>query len=375
VRVQLDPVAMGLWARVLSAIYVEAFVSDVPEPDLERYGLAQPEAKLTLTDAAGGRQELWFTNQEGGGWAATLVGSPYVYALPSAIAQQLTDAWTDLRDGHLLRSLRDDLGQIELQVGDEVVRLSQGAAHDADWTVARRRSGSLEFDAEWPADKARVGEFLGDWEQAEIVSWLPPAADPIAQCVPAGAPTLRVSFHFRNALLGEVASALVGPVTYSDAGTPLRTFLRDGDGVVALIAAPLGSWLEGGIEASRSPLVWDLKESRLKSLRLTQGTQTRTFLRKLQGTWRYVDADVTPTELLPLLDHLVYLKAERYLAQDSVEELLDPVRVEFETVDGTWMVAEIGPDSAGQVRLAMSGFQAIARNQDLYAGLSKLLGG
>ncbi|MEZ5976051.1 MAG: hypothetical protein R3E96_14785 [Planctomycetota bacterium] len=102
--------------------------------------------------------------------------------------------------------------------------------------------------------------------------------------------------------------------------------------------AELATWWQGGAEAWRDSLVWNLPETRVKSLRLIHPDGTaRTFLRKIQGTWRYSDTDQEPKDLLPWLDHLIFLRVASHRAMEANTPLHDVLRIEFERLEGSIM--------------------------------------
>lgn len=373
VAVQLDPAVMSVWSRQLCSVYAGGFVSDVEDPDLAEHGLHMPNANLKLTDAAGNTQELLFAETAEGGWVAKFTDQRFIYGLaPEQVALILED-WSMLRDTHLLRAHRQDLDQIELSNSAGIIRLTQGPALDDDWTVARKATGQTDFGMEWLAEKSKVQEFLGLVEQSEITNWLPTETHKAKKVFVAGVPFSRLVFRFRNMLKGEVSTALVGPVHTTDAGTRLRTYARDGDDAVGLIPLAFHEWISRPLQSWRSRLVWDVKEGRMARLRLTQGDKVREYKRKIQGTWTYMDAETSPVELLPALDHLVFLRADKHLPGDSHDSLTNPVLVEFLEVGGGQFSAVIGPGPDGVIQIQHRGLSSVARNQDLYELLAGIV--
>jgi hypothetical protein len=365
---------MDVWGRQLCSIYAGDFVSDVQDPDLVQYGLNLPNAKLVLTEASGRSQELWISQSGSGAWVAKRVDQPYVYSLIPEQLSLVLDDWSMLRDTRLLRAHRQDVDSIELLSSNGTIRLTQGPDLDDDWSVAFRAQGAAAFGMDWLAEKATVQEFLGLVEQSEVTDWLPVTEQNASQVFAKGHTFSRFTFHFRHVLKGEQSSGLVGPIHTSSLGTSLRMFSRVGDDPVGLIPLEFHDWLERPLQGWRSRLVWDLKEGRLSRLKLSQGETVREYKRKIQGTWTYVDAETTPVELLPALDHLVFLRAEEHLAEGSQTVLSNPVAVEFFDVDGFQHPALIGPDGEGRIQIQVRGQSSIAKNQDLYRLLVDILG-
>ncbi len=373
VAVQLDPSVMTVWSRQLCSIYATGFASDVEDPELTKFGLHMPNAQLKLTDAGGNSQELLFAQTAEGGWVAMLKGRRHIFSLlPDQVALILDD-WSILRDTRLLRAHRRDIDQFELSTPDGLVRLTQGPALDDDWTVARKGHQETEFAMEWLAEKSKIQEFLGLIEQSEIASWLPTETHDSQTVFASGVEFSRLAFKFRHMLEGESSLAVVGPIHVTDAGTRLRTYAREGDETVGLIPLAFHDWIGTPLQGWRSRLIWDLKEGRMAGLRLSQGDATREYKRKIQGTWTYMDADTSPVELLPALDHLVFLRAEEHLPADRRDSLTNPVRVEVMETGGAQHLAEIGPGPDGLIQIQHRGLSSIARNQDLYKLLSGIV--
>ncbi len=375
VRVLLDPAAMDLWTRVLASLRVKAFLSDIENPDLSRFGLATPEMRLRLVDAGGQSHELLITEKNG--YKAKLADSHHIYLLPDAVIQQLTENWSYLRDTRLIHAFRNDIGHLDFQTAQGVVRLTQGPGQKAPWLVAEKPTGSEEFTAEFPADRERIEEFLGEMEKASVLRWAPPGKELTEQYFGAEAPMRRLTFTYRYNLEGETSSARFGAPIESDMGTPLAPYLRSEDAIIGMVSKDLLDWFDGGVGAWRSPLVWDLVESRTNRVRVVwdeapDGPATREYIRKIQGTWRYQDVDSTPKELLAVMDNLVYLRAEQYLTPAQRTPLVDKITVEFHRLDGSKQTAIIGKTPEGEVRLETGTMQAVAKHQALHRKLLEL---
>lgn len=376
-RVQLDPTAMALQARVLSVFSVDGYASDVPDPDLARYGLLQPDLTLVLEGSSGQREELILTEASGGGWYAKRDDHPTIFAVGDQMMTQVLNPWAELRDTIMLRAFRQDIAEVEWQIDGQTLRLRQGEPQrvggKVDWTVAWKGPNEADFGSEWPADLAKVQAWLGALEQNPIAEWLDRSSDWSGTPFPEGEPNRWLTIRFRYGLEGEVSRARFGAPMSSSAGTTLLAYQRENDQAIGLVPLDLQEWIRADLEAWRSPLIWNLVEGRLRTLRLAQGDREQKYARKPQGTWRFLDVDVRPTQLLPLLDHLVYLKAERHLPKAERGTLIDPVRIEWETVDGQWHIAEIGPVADGSVQIHSAGYAALAKDGELYERLVALL--
>ena len=374
-RVQLDPTAMAIQMRVLAAFQIETYVSDLPDPALDAYGLVQPEMGLVLIDSEGNRETLHLSQNLEGAWFGKIEGKPNVYGVDEHMMSLVTDDWKDLRDHALVRAMRADVETLTLSQPDGKVRFRQSPALDGPWTVAFQPDGATEFSAEWPADRNKVEDLLGALEQNLVVLWADQDPGLQGELFSSGHPLAHVEYAFRNSLQGEIANMRFGQVVETSEGTPLLAVRRGEDSQVGLVSTELVEILSQPSTHWRSVLLWELVEHRLEKLRLSRGASERVFLRKPQGTWRFEDVDATPTALLPALDHLIYLKADTHLASTDASELLDPVRVEFHSRGGAVQVAEIGRAEDGSVQARVRGHRAIIRHTPLLEMLEGLLQG
>ena len=374
-RVRLDPTSMDLMTRVLASVRVQKFLSDNPEPDLEAYGLNLPEITLRLVDASGGEVELLVSNRQD--YVAKLSDSHHIFELPDKVVGHLIDDWSYLRDHRLLHAFRRDIGHADLVSASGTVRLTQGSGQNAEWRVSHQAPGGTEFQGDWPGDQKRIQEFLGELEKSGIDKWLPPGEETVQEHFPAGELIRRLTIAFRYDLEGETSSARFGKPLKTEEGTPMAPYLRDEDQVAGLVPEDLLDWFEGGPQVWRSPLMWEIREGRLKGLVVSRQdpegqAETREYLRKLQGTWRYVDANTSPKEMLAALDHLVFLRAESYLVEGENVPLLDPLQVTLEHTDGQTSTVTVGKAPDGQVRLQTGESQAVAAHQPLHGLLQDL---
>ncbi|MEZ6004381.1 MAG: hypothetical protein R3F33_09380 [Planctomycetota bacterium] len=240
--------------------------------------------------------------------------------------------------------------------------------NDGPWTVSDWVDAQKDWSAPWPANLDRVADLLGDIEQTHVVDWAPEMTGEQAAAPVPGQRTL--TFRFRHHLQDEVLVERFGEPFQRPSGAELMPMVRDDDTLPALVPAELATWWQGGAEAWRDSLVWNLPETRVKSLRLIHPDGTaRTFLRKIQGTWRYSDTDQEPKDLLPWLDHLIFLRVASHRAMEANTPLHDVLRIEFERLEGEYHVAEIGLDPSGTPVLQVGGHQGLLKNPDLYAGL------
>ncbi|MEZ6021472.1 MAG: hypothetical protein R3F17_15665 [Planctomycetota bacterium] len=118
-----------------------------------------------------------------------------------------------------------------------------------------------------------MADLLGDIEQTHVVDWAPEMTGEQAAAPVPGQRTL--TFRFRHHLQDEVLVERFGEPFQRPSGAELMPMVRDDDTLPALVPAELATWWQGGAEAWRDSLVWNLPETRVKSLRLIHPTARR----------------------------------------------------------------------------------------------------
>jgi hypothetical protein len=135
-------------------------VQTIDAPDaLSSYGLAPPDARLTLEGVTTPALELGRVAPTGEAVYARLAGRPGVLllGLPDAIPLAEADP-AALRDRSLVGLTRSEIVGLEIAQGG--LRLARGA--DGWWIAAPRR---------FPASAANVDKFLGALYDAKVVGW------------------------------------------------------------------------------------------------------------------------------------------------------------------------------------------------------------
>lgn len=362
VRLHADPVAMTTWGQILSVLTIERYLSDVEEPDLAAWGLDAPWFSLTLTDRKGVSQTAHFSG-EVGTYVAKRDDLPYVWQIAPRDVQRLLHDPLELFDETLVRVFRRDVDSILLAGPEHTVRLTQDR-REQDWTVAWKERGMDEWSMEQPANEAAVDRVLSTMEQSQLAGYR--WDDPVEQHFPADAPDHGVWVESDGIRHG----GRIGPVLTSEEGTRLVAYLRDRENRVALAPLAVGELLEIPPLDFVSLGILVAVEPELHLLEIGE----RRFLRDVQGLWVYEDVHTEAKELHPVLDHVFHMFAERHVARDEMEELVDPVRVRVHSRRGQVHEVEVGRTEEGEVRVQKGGRQSVLRHPEVHGMLVEIAG-
>ena len=105
---------------------------------------------------------------------------------------------------------------------------------------------------------------------------------------------------------------------------------------------------------------------------LTHGDEERSFVRTIEGKWTYPDSGFEAMELREVLDWIVYLRAENYLAADEVEPFEDFVLVEVRGRDGPHSV-RIGPTASGRIECEYLQNRSVLASPELFDKLVEIV--
>jgi hypothetical protein len=375
-RTTLDPFGTLLWLKALGQLQVGDFIWDPPTdpevlvlgPPLARYGLERPQVELEWRNGEGRAEKLLLgKHPETGRWFAKRPEGDHVWALGDSSNPRLFERWQEFADRALVRVFRADIEALELLQQGTVVTL---AREGTGWSLTRRE-GEREPVALGPASTAEVERVLGLLENAAVESWAP-ELDPGVE-FPEGAQRLGYRLVTGAALGGIEQRGWLGEPRLDGAGKSVRPFLRPGDGLVGWLDASLADALLGDAEAFRSRELWELEEIELERLVLRSGDRQREWLRRQQGTWHAAGSERSATELLSVLDPLLFLRAEELLPT-APDELARVVEVEFTGRRGLSRRCVLGLDADGLPVVQLPG-GAAARpaRASLHADLEALL--
>jgi hypothetical protein len=364
---------MLLFLTATTSLKVQRFANELLDADLSVWGLDNPHFSLLLAAANGSSETVHLATAPNGQWFCKRDSDHYVFEVEGSHVDALAEAPSTFLDDRILRVFQKDIRHIDLVDAERVVRLTQ--VEEGRWVVAARPVDG-QFDLPVPADGERVKQFLaaveGTDEQPTLSRFLLDPDDAPEVHFPPGAARRGLWFELQGMLEGFTQGGRIGDVYTSPEGSRQRTFLRDGENRVALVAEQLDDWIGRSVDEWRDLQVLDLMEVRLTSLRISEGDAERRFRREIQGTWKYVDMDARATELEPLLDYIFFLRAERHVAPAEKEPLLEPVRVVVAGDAGEHVIT-IGRTAAGEVQFELLGMRSVAAFPALHAGLLEVV--
>jgi hypothetical protein len=363
-RAQIDPQIIAILLANTASISVDSFSAE-DDSDLARFGLDAPSFFVELGDRLGNKQTVHFGQPElHSAWFCKRDDLPYVWRLPDGKAFNLMMPGKELYDSVLMRAFRQDIRTIEFFGREQHMRLTQ--AQQDRWTVAQRAPDAEQWGQEFQADARQVESILTTLEQTRIDH---DQSDELGlELIPDdGLRGVWVQLD-EDRQGGRIGDSVVTP-----AGSAAFAFRRDGESIVSLVPAALEALLHTPARDLHSLYVLNLEENQLSRLTFSHDGKTREFRRTTKSIWQYVDLEAEATELVPYLDKIFFLRAERHLA-DSDETLLEPVTLDVLARQKEMSVSlVIGKNAAGEVVAEIDGRRSVLRDQDLHALLIKVI--
>jgi len=353
VAAQLSPLDLGVIVVGAARARVQTFVEDDP-PDLARYSLDPPGMRLELRTAEG-ESEVLLLGRRGSlpPWYLMREGFPHVWSIDDGDAERLMLPAAELYDRRFLSALREDVDGLRLEARGRALELARG---ERGWTLTGRRADGSPFGP-LRADAARVDDALARLEGLELAALegdLTPAFEPAAR--------LEVTVG------GEPRGAVVGAPRPD--GSLL--FRRDGDELVQVAEPWLLELAEVPLDELRARELLGITENELSGLELEgAGGRAARFVRDGRGLWHRDGRREEALELLPLLDGLVFLRAERFLGPEAALEA--PLVVRFLRHGSPPVELEVGRAEGGAAA-RVGGEVSLLREAALHEGLQALLG-
>ncbi|MAF65460.1 MAG: hypothetical protein CMJ84_07365 [Planctomycetes bacterium] len=351
---QLDPLELSVITVGAATLRIEGFVDD-DEPDLSRYGLAEPTFSLELGNAAGAREVLHFgqTLRKSDRWFVCRAGWPHVWRLSRDQVLRVVVPFEYLLDRRLLRVERAGVDALVLSDGARTLRVERTGG---GWRAR------VDDGVPFPADEARVEDALSRLEQAELVGF--------DLDRPAGGVSFEHSLTIEaggRRLGGRLAAA---PEEGPDGDVLL--FRRFGDDVLGLVEPWLGELVSAPASSWRSVELLTVEEVSLSGLTLKRGERVRSFTRDARGRWTPVGEEREAVELLAALDPLLFLRAARF-SESGAPEPSEWIEVILEHGDGARTSVTIGRGSDGGAEALVEGRSAVLQARELHRLLSELL--
>ena len=373
VKAQGDPALFSAWTTYMASLRARGFVSDRPDPDLSRFGLDEPWLTITLR-GQGGAAESLHVSKSGGDVFAMRDTLPNVFRLDEADVPFLVEPVTHFYDQTFVRVLRRTVERLYLERGEEALRFSR--VGDDRWTVAVGvpRTGKLETDeGDWgmelPADADLVGDLLTATENAQVKRFFTDLE--VADFFGEGAGRLRgiwVKPFGAPRQGGQFAENFETPN-----GVELSPFHRFGSSLVGGMDPEFAAWAERPLIDFLDRDLWTLTNAHLRQLTISDGATTREYERADEHDWQPKGVSVPARALDPVLDYLVFLRAESHVPEGEREPLEDVITVSFLDVYKTRSIAQIGKTPDGEVQASIGALRAVLKHQDLHGKLRSVL--
>jgi hypothetical protein len=324
---QLDPSPLALLIANTATIEAQDFI-DTPG-GLEHYGLDHPRLRLELVDDHGQREVLLLTPESGSErWSAAREGSPYVYRVSLESVLALATPSDSLVDRKLVDVVRENITKVELELQDRVVTLTR---QPRAWSLSASAGERVTIDNE-VADPQRVEDLLSAIEHARLVGLL--FDRHLAKEEIAGA------IHVESS--GDVQGGVLGPKFRSADGAEGVLFVRDGDGLVAVLDPALLDLAGTDPQSLRSLELHKVPELDVARIVLSYGGQQRTYLPNGTGQWVRQGTEIEARDFAKLVDRVLSIRALEVLRRGPDDQLATPVEVDIVTHRGQEIAFALG---------------------------------
>ena len=156
-------------------------------------------------------------------------------------------------------------------------------------------------------------------------------------------------------------------------GVELAPFHRFGSSLVGGMDPEFAAWAERPLIEFLDRELWSLTNAHLRQLTITDGETTRKYERADEHDWQPEGVAVPARALDPVLDFLVFLRAELHVPEGEREPLQDVITVTFLDVYKNSSTAQIGKTPSGEVQASIGPLRAVLKHQDLHEKLERVL--
>jgi len=363
-QAQGDPELFTLWTRFLNRLEAKRIASDRSDVDLALFGLDAPWMSISATSLSGVVQTIQVASEEGRVFCRR-GEEKAVFELEPLDVLRLREPVTSFLEGQFVRFKRDELKEILIGRGARSVRLRPVGD---GWSVSRRSEGVAEYSADLPGDRRRIEDLISTLEDAPVVQYFIDTDG--SEFFPVGSRDRGV---WVETVDGLVQGGAIAKATRNAEGTEVLPLLRDGDKIMGALDPTFAEILELPFESLLDRELWTLSNVRLRQLRIQQDGRAREWVRANSFDWRPKGTKIPARELDPVLDHLLFLKAERHIAEGEREELLSPVEVRFVGGDGEVHEARFGRTASGEAQVQLGALRAVLSRQELLGDLQAIV--
>lgn len=357
-----DLAALSVWLQGVAGIRHEGYVDELGRKPSD-YGL--DPALLTLRlDLEDGRQRTLRVGTLGpaGGesFFALREDLGIVWALERRDAYLLSLPIDTFLDTRILRARREEVDALRLRSGAAEVRITR---QGRQWKVAERRAGEKGFDAAYPADGARVEDLLGELSRMELESFR--LNEPLAERE--DLPALEIGAG------GQLDGGYLGEALRSPQGSAAVLFQRRGEAVTGYAPARLLELVNLPADHFWSKRLLEIPEHAQVSLQLRlPGERVLSFQRSARGQWTREGTEAQARELLPLLDGLCFVRAERHLPPRTDPDWKERIEVRFSEPGGKRNEYKLGRTSEGAIEVTVGARRALLADPTLFDRLLAL---
>jgi len=370
----LDAAAMAVLARSAAHLRALRFVGE-SEAEAQALGMDEPEFELELHGADGGSRRLSFARARDdrglpraqARWLCRASPLTQTFELAALDVELVSVPLDQLLERRLVRGPRAGWTRIRIEGPGGRIELVRGAPNL--WSVSTVDAADAAAGAPRAAQASKVEELLGRLEHARFAAF-PAGALERFEAAPAQE---RALIELGDAQ-GRVERFELGPV-FETSGARGRLLRRDDEALVGLVDAALESAFALGAQELRSLALIELKEIEAHAIELRQGERVRRYERDGRGRWTPAGVELEAKALLPLVDGLLHLRAQRWLAPPAGEApaaLEEPIELVVTDTRGRAQRATIGLGLGGRVEAEIEGERAQLRDE-LYAQLLELL--
>ncbi|MFY9304654.1 MAG: DUF4340 domain-containing protein, partial [Rhodoluna sp.] len=364
-----DPLVFGVWTNYLSTIKAKRIVNDLPDIDYARFGLDQPWLTLRLKGFGGTEQALHLAQKDGNVYGRRNEEVTIFEFEPDAMSYFGEDVG-NFYELQFARMERRDIKHVWIQQPEQTLRFSRGPDGEG-WTVAGRATGVTEFGAEFSVDDQEFSDFLKETEVVEAQRMFTDVGPD--EFFGDG---VRETSLYLEPYSGPRQGGRFAPVMTIPDGTELAPFQRFGDAAAQGMAPEFAALADRSLESFLNRKIWEQTNTWLRKLTLSgDDGSMRAYERGDGFDWRDVSTKEPARDLDPVLDHLMFLKADRYTPLGAPRgALTGSVTVAFTDSEGQVSAAVLGVAESGEVRVRQGELEAVLDRQALHADLRKVLG-
>jgi hypothetical protein len=351
----LDPSRVLDWLRLLRETKARGFVDEASgRPEV--VGLDQVDFEFEIATNDGARTALSLhRDRSSTAWYAKRSDAPWVWRLDPVTVDELAVPTEQFVDRQLVRVPATDVDQLHVVLDGAELWLERFESRWIVWSGAESgRSRSA------PADTSAAELLIGKLVNTLFVQHVTDQ--------PFASDDARAGIWFRVG--GAPLGGRFGREVTTSAGGHGRLFQRDGESLVFLLDPSFMALLPADPTSLESRQVLRLRELDLVLASVTGLGSSHHYVRSTKGRWSPEGVDQEARQFAALVDPLIGLRAERWVARDDGGSLGEPIVVEFKDAFGN--VASVTFGRAGDRVLVDFAGRRAQVDAALYGELAKL---